>query len=155
MAKTLLTPKMDTLLTAAAGGCIAFNVRRAARAISQYYDEFLSPVGLRGTQFSLLSATAKMGQPTVQQLADALGMDRTTLTRNLRPMERDGLIDSRPATDRRSRYLHLTAKGKKQLALALPYWHEAQESMMEKIGESRATRLLKDLSTVVSATESG
>src|SRR5919204_12295 len=74
--------------------CTQFNVRKAARAIGQIFDEALRPSGLRGTQFNLLIALSVLERATVARLAEALQLDPTTLTRNLAPLERDGLVES-------------------------------------------------------------
>src|SRR5687767_2067873 len=89
--------------------CTYFNVRKASRALAQVFDEALRPCRLRGTQFSLLVALAGSEGATVNKLADYLQMDRTTLTRNVAPLERDGLVKSAEGEDGRERRLHLTA----------------------------------------------
>ncbi len=88
--------------------CACLNVRKAARAVTQLYDEVLQPSGLRATQFNLLVAIALAGEAPVTRLADALVMDRTTLTRNLKPLESQGLITIEAGTDRRVFHLDAT-----------------------------------------------
>ena len=103
--------------------CLCLHAQRAARALARRFDEALRPAGITSGQFSLLNALNRPAPPTIGIVADFLAMDRTTLTANLKPLERDGLlkIDVDPA-DRRSRRPHLTARGRAALARALPIW---------------------------------
>jgi DNA-binding MarR family transcriptional regulator len=121
----------------AAQGCVCFNLRKAARAVTQLYDAHLRPSGLRATQLSLLVVLAAAGAITMTELADRLVMDRTTLTRNLKPLARDGLIRSAAGQDRRTRRLSLTAKGRAALTTALPLWDQAQRTMLARLGAER------------------
>jgi DNA-binding MarR family transcriptional regulator len=117
----------------------------ASRAVTQAYDVVLQPSGLRATQFTVLAKLAVAGETSLGDLAKRMVMDRTTLTRNLRPLERDGLIRSEVGQDRRSRALMLTAKGKTALDRALPLWRRAQDRMVQSLGGPRWRRLLDDL----------
>src|SRR6266850_2087685 len=96
--------------TAESGGaCNCFAVRAAARHVSQYYDRLLAPTGLRATQFSILAKLKRTGPLTISALAEDMVMDRTTLGRNILPLQRDGLITIEPAaSDRRAKELHVT-----------------------------------------------
>ncbi len=132
--------------------CACFKVRKAARAITNLYEEVLRPSGLRPTQFSLLMATRVMGPVTVLNLAQVTVMDRTTLTRNLQILEKRGLITIKPGEDRREREINLTAVGMEVLTKAIPLWEEAQERVREGLGEERLQNLLGDLSEVISLT---
>src|SRR5271166_4675541 len=99
--------------------CICLAVRQAARHVTQSYDQFLAPAGLRTTQFSVLAKLKRKGPMTINALAAELVMDRTTLGRNILPLERDGLISIEPLeSDRRSKALHLTKAGDKRLEAA-------------------------------------
>src|SRR5215831_14575682 len=100
--------------------CACLKVQMAARAVTRAYDAALRPVALRATQLSVLVAVAIDGAISIAALADFLGMDRTTLTRNLRPLEKEGLIAIGPEGWRRSRVLEITTKGKSRLREALP-----------------------------------
>ncbi len=133
------------LSQAAALECAGFSVRRAARALGSRYDEALRPLGLKSTQFTLLNALHLLGESGVNALAERLLMDRTTLTRNLRPLERRGLVRARPGDDRRTRALTLTADGRAILAAALPLWHAVQRRVEEHLGAARTERLRRDL----------
>ncbi|HEY9847811.1 MAG TPA: MarR family transcriptional regulator, partial [Candidatus Caenarcaniphilales bacterium] len=88
--------------------CACFNLRKASRAVTQLYDKVLQPSGLLATQFTLLSAIALTGSVTITRLAQELVMDRTTLARNLKPLERQGLIQIKPGQDQRTRIVTLT-----------------------------------------------
>ena len=95
--------------------CNCFAVRSAARHVTQFYDQHLASSGLRTTQFSILSKLKRKGPMTINRLAEDMAMDRTTLGRNILPLERDGLIRIEPAAhDRRAKELHLTAAGAKR-----------------------------------------
>jgi DNA-binding MarR family transcriptional regulator len=132
--------------------CACFKVRKAARAITNLYEEALRPSGLRATQFSLLMATRVMCPVTVVKLAQVMVMDRTTLTRNLEILEKRGLITIKPGEDRREKEINLTAVGMEVLAKAIPLWAEAQERVKKGLGEERLQNLLGDLSEMVSLT---
>jgi DNA-binding MarR family transcriptional regulator len=103
--------------------CLCFATQRAARALARRFDEALRPAGLTSGQFSLLMSLNRSDPATVGAIAALLGMDRTTLTANLKPLEREGLVESAvDPDDRRGRLLVLTAAGKKKLKAALPIW---------------------------------
>ncbi len=125
--------------------CVGANIRRANRTVSQFYDDMLRPSGLRITQFSLLARIREQQPVTISKLADAAMMDRTTLTRNLRPLEKRGLLRISLAQDRRMRQVNLTKAGGEAMMRALPYWKQAQTRMREGLGEDRYQRLLNDL----------
>ena len=125
--------------------CTCFNLRKAVRAVTQMYDEALKPSGLRTTQFSLLSVVGRKGPIGISELAQALGMDRTTLTRNLKPLTDKGLVDVISSTDRRQRPVALTSAGEEALAQALPLWRGIQLRMVDGFGHDRWRGLLGDL----------
>ena len=129
--------------------CACLNVRKASRAVTQLYDEVLQPSGLRATQFNLLVASALASEATVTQLAEALVMDRTTLTRNLKPLESQGLLTINAGTDRRKHLVRLTERGRQALATALPYWEQAQDRVVTYLGQPQWHTLLAELKTVV------
>src|SRR5258708_37759706 len=120
--------------------CLAF--RQAARHVTQFYDRFLAPAGLRTTQFSILAKLKRLGPLTINVLAADLVMDRTTLGRNIQPLERAGLIRIVPGrTDRRRKELHLTAAGIAALRAGLAGWAEAQRQFERAFGRQRTTAL--------------
>lgn len=132
-----------------ANTCACFNLRKASRTVTQLYDEILQPSGLLATQFTLLVAIALAGSVTITRLAEELVMDRTTLTRNLKPLERQGLLEIAPGQDQRTRVVTLTASGHEALALAIPLWEQAQASVVEGLGQKRWSTLLSNLSDTV------
>src|SRR5262245_27332256 len=122
--------------------CNCFAVRATARHVSQSYDQFLAPAGLRTTQFSILTKLKRKGPVTINTLAEDMVMDRTTLGRNILPLERDGLIRIEPsASDRRAKELHLTKAGEKRLQAALKRWSQAQARFETVFGAKRAADL--------------
>jgi DNA-binding MarR family transcriptional regulator len=133
--------------------CNCFAVRSAARHVSQFYDRYLAPIGLRTTQFSILAKLDRKGPLTINELANEMVMDRTTLGRNVQPLERDGLIRvETAASDRRAKELHLTKSGQKRLAAARKAWSEAQEQFEGTFGSRRAAEL-RGLLRAVAATD--
>jgi len=136
-----------------AAGCACFNLRAAARAVTQLYDEHLRPTGLRSTQFSMLVLLRATGPLPMTQLAKEAVMDRTTLARNLEVLEREGLVRVQPGEDARVRQVELTRAGAAKLDYAFPAWRAAQRSIERAVGEQRMSRLLSDLSTAVAAAD--
>jgi DNA-binding MarR family transcriptional regulator len=114
--------------------CICFGVRRAARAITQHYDRVMRPLGLRATQFNMLVALAHAGALGMSDLARVLGLDRTSLTRNLKPVERKGWVRVEQGEDRRRRTVAITPAGIAALRQAVPAWRKAQASAAPRLG---------------------
>jgi DNA-binding MarR family transcriptional regulator len=135
--------------------CACFNLRKATRAITQFYDEMLRPTGLRTTQFSLLVAAEMLGPITVTRLAEMGVIDRTTLTRNFKPLEKRGLIEVVLGKDRRTHMVSLTGRGKEALAKALPLWKKAQSRVVKELGQDRWKSLQANLREVVSLASKG
>ncbi|MGH9262553.1 MAG: MarR family winged helix-turn-helix transcriptional regulator [Acidimicrobiales bacterium] len=131
--------------------CACFNLRKAARAVTQLYDDVLRPTGLRVTQFSLLAVIRLSGVTGITALATAAVMDRTTLTRNLRVLAKKGLIQIRDGDDARVREVTLTAGGRAKLAAAQPYWEQAQSHMTSVLGRARMAGLLAHMADAVEA----
>lgn len=136
-------------LSIVANTCACFNLRKASRTVTQLYDEILQPSGLLATQFTPLVAISIAGSTTITHLAEELVMDRTTLTRNLKPLERQGLIEIASGQDQRTRVVTLTTKGCEALALAIPLWEQAQASVVEGLGQNRWSTLLSNLADTV------
>ncbi len=122
--------------------CSCFHLRKASRLLTQFYDEMLQPTGLRSTQLILLMAIEAAERPTIASLAPRLGMDPSTLNRNLQPLKRDGLIVSQQATTGRRQPLSLTPQGRRKMNEAIPYWEKIQEGIGEKFGEKRWAKML-------------
>jgi DNA-binding MarR family transcriptional regulator len=129
-----------------ANACNATALRKATRRISQMFDDVLAPTGLRSTQRSILAHIARAGAPTMGELAVALVLDRSALAHNLKPLERDGLVATRPDTsDRRSRRVALTAAGMAKLKSSMPLFVEAQRRFESAFGAGRAEELRRVL----------
>ena len=123
--------------------CTCFRLRRAARQVSQVYDRELAAVDLSLNEYSILRRARD--PKTLSALAEALGMERTTLTRNLRPLIDAGWIKEARGEDARQRVISLTASGSKRIARALPYWQRAQQQIDALYGDARTERLRGDL----------
>src|SRR6266403_4195575 len=108
------------------GSCASFNFRRAARAVTRFYDQALEPCGIRSTQFTILIGVAKTQPTSISALSDLLVIDRTTLTRSLRLLKKQGLLSISDRSIKRQRFLRLTPKGERTLAATLPAWRHAQ-----------------------------
>jgi len=124
-------------------GCTCFRLRRTARQITRLYDAHLGPAGLTLTQYSLLSTLvlAFDEPPTVHALAAILGMDRTTLTRTLKPLAGAGLLALEAGDDRRRRQVTLTAAGRAAFAKGKPLWRRAQDEVLARLGGARVADL--------------
>lgn len=119
--------------------CLGTKLRQASRAVTQLYDDAIADSGLRSTQFSLLIALAQAPFVPLSKIAEALVMDRTTLTRNLMPLVREGWVEEGRAEDKRIRAYALTAEGRRVLEKALPGWRRAQAVMKRALStEDRA-----------------
>jgi DNA-binding MarR family transcriptional regulator len=130
--------------------CNCLALRQAARHVTQFYDQYLAPTGLRSTQFSILAHLHGLGPMTINALARELVMDRTTLGRTMLPLERDGLIAIKEgALDRRSKELGVTKAGTERLQRAAKLWIEAQKEFEARFGARRATDLRSLLGEVV------
>jgi DNA-binding MarR family transcriptional regulator len=133
--------------------CNCLAIRQAARHVTQFYDQLFAPTGLRATQYAILSRLRSGGPMSINALANLLVMDRTTLGRNILPLQRDGLIEVAPnADDRRRHELHLTEAGIKLHQSAVGHWEEAQKRFNAVFGDDRAA-MLRDLLREVSASD--
>jgi len=121
--------------------CACFNVRKASRAISHFYDEALHSTGLRGTQYSLLLAISYVGHEGVGALAEVLVTDRTTLSRNLKPLIERGWVEPIRDEDGRKRAFQLSVDGRSKLESAIPFWENAQKRVADSLGEGTFEQL--------------
>lgn len=143
---------MQTVSLPGPEDCNCFTVRAAARHVSQLYDQFLAPVGLRVTQFSILAKLKRLGPTTINVLAREMVMDRTTLGRNVLPLERDGLIKIEASViDSRAKELHLTKAGEKRLQAGREIWEQAQARFETRFGAKRAADFRDMLRAVVAS----
>src|SRR3954447_21514343 len=126
--------------------CLCLHLQRAARAVARRFDEALRPLGLTNGQFSLLMSLNRPEPPTLGAVASLLAMDRTTLTANLKPLERRGLVEVRiDGADRRSRRLVLTQQGRDLLQSALPVWQRQHRAIEELMAGADAEALRSEL----------
>jgi len=145
--------RLPTAALADTAGCACLNLRMAARAVTQMYDAVLKPSALKATQFSVLAAVAHAGPASMTAVARALVMDRTTLTRNLRPLLDRGLVAAAAGGDRRQRTIAVTANGEALLAEALPLWKSAHDQIVDGVGAARWQGLAKLLRETISLSQ--
>jgi DNA-binding MarR family transcriptional regulator len=125
-----------------AGGCTCFKLRRLTRRVTAVYDHALAAVGMRVTQYSVLSHVRRVRGVSISDLADMLDMDRTTLTRNLKPLLEARWVEVRPgADDARVRVVYITTSGEAQFQSARPHWRRAQTEVSATIGAQRIASL--------------
>ena len=124
----------DTTDYMAAAGCFCMTSREAARKITRLYDSSMQDSGVRITQFTILSQLMLRGEMPIGKLAGLLGMERTTLTRNLALLEAEKWIAVRAGDDPRARMIAITAPGKAAVRRAFPYWSKAQAHVGELLG---------------------
>jgi DNA-binding MarR family transcriptional regulator len=126
--------------------CLCLHLQRAARVVARRFDEVFRPLGITQGQFSLLMSLNRPAPPSIGSVADLLAMDRTTLTANLKPLERRGLVRIKvDETDRRGRRLALTAEGRALLAAAVPIWkrhHAALERQLKRSADALRADLM-------------
>ncbi len=125
--------------------CAQANLRQTMRLAGQRYDRALKPSGLKATQFTLLSVLAKAGPLPMTRLADLLVLDRTTLTRNLRPLEAKGWVEVGRDSDERLRPVSITEAGRERVAEATPLWQATQSDLEAAFGATRLASLLSEL----------
>jgi DNA-binding MarR family transcriptional regulator len=136
--------------------CMCASFRRAARALTQVYEDALRPTGLRATQFTVLQALSLAGEVTQSGLGRLLALDSTTLTRTLKIMHRKGWIARQRGADRREWRLRLSKAGVVQFNRALPHWEKVQTRLRQQFGETRWNELMKLTNHVTNAvTEQG
>jgi DNA-binding MarR family transcriptional regulator len=131
--------------------CVCFNLRRASRVITQFYDAELRRHGIRPTQTPVLTTLAAKPAWGMEELSGFLGLERTTLVRNLRPLERDGLVKVEGGGHGNRVAVSLTQKGKKELEKVQSAWHSAQRAIVQTLGEQRWSAILSDLERATTA----
>lgn len=129
-------------------GCTCFKLRRLTRAMSRVYDHHMAAVGLKTTQYSVLANVARKALP-VAELAERLGMERTTLTRNLKPLMDAGWVASRPGADSRQRIVTITEAGQQKLAGSFPVWCGAQRAFEQLVGRDAVRALHTQLDSTL------
>lgn len=136
--------------------CPGMRIRQASRVLTRVYDEHLRPLGIQESQLSVLVAVAMFGEngATIGALAKALVIERTTLTRNMQPLEKAGLVRvARSPSDARARVILLTAAGERMLAAAYPLWERAQRRIRQVLGAGRTDALRAELASVIERAE--
>jgi DNA-binding MarR family transcriptional regulator len=133
--------------------CTCGKLREASRAVTLLYDKTFKSSGLLSTQLGVLHIIHDSTSMTISKLAGRLGMDRTTLTRNLSVLERQGLVKISSGKDQRTRNVTITSKGRASIAKALPLWNEIQHKVKQQMGESSWLELMQSLGQFLKATE--
>ena len=139
---------MQQLSTDVAGACACHKMREAARKITRKYNSALKPAGIKVTQFTMLAAVGLKEGSTLTEISAYLGMDRTTLSRNLGPLERQALIEIYDGGYGRARSAKLTDKGVTVMETALPLWRRAQKSLRQNPGDQIWTQVHAELAVV-------
>ena len=121
--------------------CVCANLRRATRAITNLYDAALASSGLKITQFSLLRAVGRNEPVAITALAEEMALDRTTLARNLAPLQRDQLVELTPGSDQRVTEVRLTKAGRDAIAKALPLWKKTQADVARLLSRGRLEQM--------------
>ena len=132
--------------------CNCFALRQAARHVTQIYDRHMAKEGLRATQFSVLAKLRRLERVSINKLAKSMVMDRTTLGRAIRPLEREGLLTIGPGDDGRTRSLRLTPAGEARLEAAAARWRDAQAEFETAFGAREAADLRSTLNRVIAST---
>lgn len=133
--------------------CTCGELRKAARAVTMLYDNAVKSSGLQSTQFGLLHLISKTDSIRISDLAAKMGTDRTTLTRNLAILEREGLIKISEGTDHRTRNVSATQKGRGAIVRAIPLWNEVQYKVKQNMGESSWQGLMQSLGEFLKVTD--
>ena len=129
--------------------CTCLAIRQAARRVSQFYESFLAPLGLKSSQYSILARLDRRGALSISEIAESLVMDRTTTGRAIRPLERDGLVRIGAADDGRKRVVSLTAAGRRRVSEARDAWLRAQAEFERAFGHEAARSMRATMSEVV------
>jgi DNA-binding MarR family transcriptional regulator len=140
-------------LNALISDCACLKVRTASRAVTRFYDDAFRPIGLRATQLTVLVAVTFGEAVSIAWLSRLLGMDRSTLTRNLRPLEQKGLVALGPEGHHRSRTLSVTSKGEQLVHKALPLWEKTQEKLREELKKPHWMNLHAELDHLIKSAD--
>jgi len=143
-----ITKELDM---SAVENCVCFNLRWVTRAVTQFFDAEMRRHGIRPTQGTILESLMARESWNMAELSDWLGMDRTTLVRNLRPLQRDGLVQAVGGGRGNRVELAITSKGRKQIEKLTPAWKSAQSAVVKTLGEKRWSAILSDLETAALA----
>lgn len=133
--------------------CVCYEFRKTARQIINYYDAALKETDLKSNQFIILAAVAYMGKTNFKNLAEFVGIDQSTLARNLVTVEKQGFVTVNSGMNKREKIISLSRKGKNKLASAFPYWQKAQREIVHHLGSDEWKEMKGDLSRMVSITK--
>ncbi len=122
--------------------CLNFSIRKASRVLNKIYDRHLQPIGIKCTQFTILRIIDLKAQTTSLELVEIMHMDQTTLSRSLKPLIRDGLIDVTPGEDRRYKLLSLSGDGYRIFRRAKKAWQEAQDDIRKRLSSTELKELI-------------
>jgi DNA-binding MarR family transcriptional regulator len=131
--------------------CLFQRTRTAARTVTRFYDDELRPTGLRATQANVLANIAARGELSISALSDELGMDRTTLTRNLRPLEQRGLVALSPEARHRTRLVRLTPTGFAALGEIAQCWERAQTALEHSLGTRGVANVREGIAAITAS----
>ncbi len=134
--------------------CACFNFRKASRSVTQMFDQILAPTGVRSTQLVILITGQLLGPSSIARLARELVMDRSTLTRNLRPLLALDMLRLTLPEKGKHKSVELTEAGRAALVKAAPYWQQAQSQLVNRFGTEHWNRIMGDLGGIVEATRS-
>lgn len=132
--------------------CACFNFRKASRSVTQLFDQTLAPIGLRSTQLVMLMTAQLLGPSSIARLARELVMDRSTLTRNLKPLLTQGLLQLTRSDSGRHKSVEVTEPGRCALIEAAPFWERAQTQLTSHFGAEHWDRIMGDMAAIVDAT---
>jgi len=121
--------------------CLNFMLRMSSRIVGRHFDNELRPLGLKATQFNILSVLTQKGASSITTISGILSMERSALARNLKPLELKGFVKLSPGKDKRVKIASVTAKGKKQLQKALPVWSKTQKELAKNLGAKEVKQL--------------
>ena len=136
--------------------CLCIDLRSAAQRLTQVYDEAMAPSGISVTQFSQLHLIQSLDNPTLTELAEASQLERSTLGRNIKVLERMGLVRTKVGADARSKTIHLSRKGVNTFKRAAPFWYAVQSELMERLGmdgRGRLDEMLQSLTAPLTANQ--
>jgi len=135
--------------------CLCIELRTAAQRLTQAYDQAMAPAGISVTQFSQMHLIRTLEGPTLTELAAASQLDRSTLGRNIRVLEKLGLVTMKAGEDARTRTIHLTRKGLNAFKRAVPLWHSVQSRLLERLGLNGRAKLDELLDTLTAPAAAG
>jgi len=153
MKQSAYTNELSRYEIAKCNECTGFNLKKATRVIQNLFDEAFKPIGLVGTQYTVLAHIFVHGPISLSKVAELMHVDRTTLARNLAPLERKGLVEINAGSDKRAKIINISEKGKDVLVKALPLWKKTQEKIKSTLGIDNWESMISNLSGLVSEIE--